>query len=550
MVQLKYIETQEYLIFNKPIGLNSHSVDSGKDGLVEFLAEKTQQKLHTVSRLDQTTSGLILFAKDASVTRINQLWSEPSTIKTYLFLTDRKIDLAKISELENTHIFLSSDHNQKSPHFNLKTEIIKDGKNYHSHLNKNSNSETEFVFQKQIGSMYLWKAILHTGKTHQIRLHCANIKIPILGDSLYQGSAFYRTCLHSLSLSIDNKTHSSDYPLWANPDAEKFLLLNPDLQIIFEAIEKRKQIYDLSPNDCFRWLHQDLPGLKLDQFGQYLYLYDYSEDAKFSGKIAEAIAQKFKLPIFVRKMQNRGEDPNENDLTLYSFQEDIRKNVTEPITWTAQENEILFELRTHQGLSPGLFLDQRENRRWVLQNSKNKSVLNLFSYTSGFSLAAAKAEASVVDTVDVSKNFIEWSKQNFSINNLLPTENNPTPASKYNFWVQDCLFFLKMSIKKNKQWDLIICDPPTFGRSQNGVFQIEKNFEQLLKEIFASTSVGGKVLLSSNFEKWSSQDFKKRIQTVLKSSSIEVLPSPYQSLDFDYPHQTSLMKSYIIHKKN
>ena len=241
MVQLKYIETQEYLIFNKPIGLNSHSVDSGKDGLVEFLAEKTQQKLHTVSRLDQTTSGLILFAKDASVTRINQLWSEPSTIKTYLFLTDRKIDLAKISELENTHVFLSSDHNQNSPHFNLKTEIIKDGKNYHSHLNKNPNSETEFVFQKQIGSMHLWKAILHTGKTHQIRLHCANLKIPILGDSLYQGSAFYRTCLHSLSLSIDNKTHSSDYPLWANPDAEKFLLLNPDLQIIFEAIEKRKQ---------------------------------------------------------------------------------------------------------------------------------------------------------------------------------------------------------------------------------------------------------------------------------------------------------------------
>ena len=70
-----------------------------------------------------------------------------------------------------------------------------------------------------------------------------------------------------------------------------------------------------------------------------------------------------------------------------------------PEKWIALESQIQVELRRDQGFSPGLFLDQRSNRRWISEKSKNKSVLNLFSYTSVFSVAAAIGGANQITTV-------------------------------------------------------------------------------------------------------------------------------------------------------
>jgi 23S rRNA (cytosine1962-C5)-methyltransferase len=141
--------------------------------------------------------------------------------------------------------------------------------------------------------------------------------------------------------------------------------------------------------------------------------------------------------------------------------------------------------------------------------------------------------------VDVSQNFIEWSKRNFEINQVASSD-------LFRFWVQDCLFFMKMSVKKEKKWDLVICDPPTFGRSKNGVFQIEKNFDELLQNIFSCTEKNGRILFSLNFEKWSQQDLIIKVEKALKGQNFTIEKTPFQSLDFDFPHHEHLMKSLII----
>lgn len=541
MVQLRYIETDDFIVFEKPIGLNSHAVDPGKEGLVEFLSEKLSQKLHIISRLDQPTSGLILIAKDPSVQKINTLWEKPETQKVYLLLTDKKYCEA----IAKCPHFISHfpDSTLNSPHFMINTEIKKEGKGFLSLPSSLPNSATEFLFLKSIGNKFLWQATLHTGKTHQIRLHCQNLKMPILGDTLYGGSAFYRVCLHSWKITINQQSFVSSLPVFADSELPSF----PTSQIILEAIHKRQENYTLDNSDCFRWLHQEVPGLKLDQFGKYLYLYDYENHTSTNLAIPKLLVDKLQLPLFVRKMQNRGSNPNENSLFLYEPKSHTLTPTSEMLRWQAMENEICFELRTHQGLSPGLFLDQRENRQWVKNNSHNKTVLNLFSYTSGFSLAAAIGGAKTVDTVDVSKNFIEWSQQNFEINKIdLQAKENV--EKKFRFWVQDCLLFLKIAKKKNKKWDMIICDPPTFGRSKNGIFQIENNFEEIINDIFSLLENKGVILLSLNYEKWSQVEIERRVKISLQGCKFELKRSPYQSLEFDYPHQTPLMKSLLICK--
>ncbi len=543
MVRLCYEETDEFIIFKKPIGLNTHAVDLGKDGLVEFLSEKLKQKLYPVSRLDQATSGIILFAKESSVQKISKLEADKKIVKEYLLLTDRPFNLSVAHELDKCHFAFLKNHSEEKPHFLIKTEITQNDKIYRSLLNSHTNAESEFLFVEKMGESYLWSVRLHTGKTHQIRLHCQNLQMPILGDSLYQGTSFYRLCLHSAKLTLSERTYDSDLPLWAEDFASQFLNLKRELQIILEAIEKRKLNYQMDSNDCFRWLHQEIPVLKLDQLGEYLYLYDYSSKASFSDEVIELISKSFKKSVFIRHMKNRGDDPNDNNLWIFRFQHQKREKVIEPISWTAYENGSKYELRTHQGLSPGLFLDQRENRRWVFENSKGKNILNLFSYTGGFSLMAAAGGANGIDTVDVSQKFIQWSQKNFEINDLVTSDSE----KKFRFWVQDCLVFLKIAVKKKKKWDLIVLDPPTFGRSKFGVFQIEKNFDELLKNVSLLVSKGGKVLLSTNFEKWNYFDLTSRVKKTLTGSNYQIFKAPSQSLDFDYPHQNSLMKSMIIH---
>lgn len=540
MVQLKYTETDDFILFYKPLGLNSHAVDVNKEGLVEFLSQKLAQKLHLVSRLDQSTSGIILLAKDQAVQKMNDLWNTEHVHKEYLLLTKEKTDLSRWQNKFSAALVIKNNQ-PESLHFHIKTDIQKNGKDFQSYLNASPNSETEFIFEKQIGNYYLWRAILHSGKTHQIRLHCQNLGMPIVGDELYGGVPFYRICLHSLKLKIQNSLFETELPLWANEKAFEFVKEEPLIQQIREALFFRQQVYTFEKDDVLRWLHQEIPGIKLDQYGEILYLYDYQGYTKKNLQIPQLISQMLKLTLFVRQMQDRGDDPNQNYLFKYDPVAEKLIESKESYTWMAKENDASFELRTQQGLSPGLFLDQRENRRWVSEQAAGKRVLNLFSYTSGFSVLSAKAKAKEIDTVDVSSNFIEWSKKNFEINQIELNED-------YRFWVQDCLFFLKMSVKKEKKWDLIICDPPTFGRSKNGVFQIEKNFEELIQSIFYCTQSGGKILLSLNYEKWSYQDITNRVRKALGGKRFVLIKTPFQSLDFDFPHQESLMKSLIISK--
>jgi 23S rRNA (cytosine1962-C5)-methyltransferase len=174
-------------------------------------------------------------------------------------------------------------------------------------------------------------------------------------------------------------------------------------------------------------------------------------------------------------------------------------------------------MQRSEGLSPGLFLDQGRQRRWVYELCREgevQSILNLFAYTGGFSVAAALGGAKEVVSVDLSKKYLEWIKRNFALNNLTP--------EKFEFWSVDSQRFLEGSVRRNRKFDLVVCDPPSFSRSPDGVFQVEKAYSRLIELSLGSLNADGLMQFSCNYQKWTIVDFQLAMKEVANKNQKRV----------------------------
>ena len=493
-MQLHFYRGRDLVFIDKPRGFSTHATDSGQPGIVDFFEKSLNQKLYIVHRLDKTTSGALVFATTPE--RAHELaigFQEKTIQKKYWFITDRPSNQDSFSE--------SSLIDQKEAY-------------------------TDFKRIKRSPFFELWQATPLTGRTHQIRKHAQKLGLNILGDTTYGGTAFPELCLHAFEISIPGEE------TWQCPAPRIFerlgLLKNQKLSGWLSQIDRRQRLFNFlkNPHQCLRLIHTD--DFRLDLYGQQLWAYWYYDKAPTSEDILafETVARILGRPWLLKFMQDRGQDPN---------QKTIWKSEDFGDQWQAQEENIIYQLRENSGQSAGLFLDQGEQRKSVQRVSKNKTVLNLFSYTCGFSVAAALGGAKQVTSVDASSNFLNWGKENFALNGLAP-EN-------YEFFTQDVILFLEGAAKRGRQFDLIICDPPSFGRFKKEVFRLEKDLPALLNLCSRCLRPGGELLFSCNFEGWSADELIKRIKKQLPKAKVELNPP---RLDYELPQEEALMKSVWI----
>ncbi|UTY23880.1 class I SAM-dependent methyltransferase [Treponema denticola] len=160
-----------------------------------------------------------------------------------------------------------------------------------------------------------------------------------------------------------------------------------------------------------------------------------------------------------------------------------------------KEGECFFYINVEDYLDSGLFLDHRPARSMVFQEAKIKKVLNLFSYTGSFSVHAAKGGAASVDSVDLSNTYLNWAKENLKLNKLFDEEKTRLIKS-------DVIVFLKKAIEKQKKWDLIICDPPTFSNSKSAdIFDVNRDWLNLCLLCLKVLAKNGKLYFSTNSQK-------------------------------------------------
>ena len=149
--------------------------------------------------------------------------------------------------------------------------------------------------------------------------------------------------------------------------------------------------------------------------------------------------------------------------------------------------DLKFNLKQMGFKHTGLFPEQAVNWNYLrdkIKNRKNVNVLNLFAYTGGASIACLKEGASVVH-VDSSKGMIDWAKSNVKLNNL--------GDKPIRFIVDDTIKFVKREIRRGHKYDIIIMDPPSYGKGANGeIWSLEKdlyNLVNLVQELLSDNPI-------------------------------------------------------------
>ena len=171
----------------------------------------------------------------------------------------------------------------------------------------------------------------------------------------------------------------------------------------------------------------------------------------------------------------------------------------EPGKILVRENGFSYEVEPAAGYSSGLFLDQRLNRHWVAALG-SKRMLNLFAYTCSFTVCAAAGGAETC-SVDAAKRVLGCGRENLQLNGI-------DPADGHRFLADDAMKVVPRLAKRGETFDLIVLDPPTFGRADGRVFQIEKDLSGLVRDCFEILAPGGWLLVSCNYAEWDSHDLR------------------------------------------
>ena len=199
-----------------------------------------------------------------------------------------------------------------------------------------------------------------------------------------------------------------------------------------------------------------------------------------------------------------------------------------------KENGLSYWIDFQSGYSQGLFLDQRLNRQRLRELGPGKTVLNTFAYTCSFGVAAASAGAKVVN-LDLSRNYLEWGQENYRLNDLKPEESD--------FIYGDVFDWLGRLARRDRRFDLVVLDPPTFSRSRtSGVFQAEKDYGALLQRALRVIEPGGILLCCLNAHHVSATGFRYILKNSLPSCvDLRQMPMPQDFPGSDY------LKSFWVH---
>jgi 23S rRNA (cytosine1962-C5)-methyltransferase len=316
-------------------------------------------------------------------------------------------------------------------------------------------------------------------------------------------------------------------------DRRRIQLERPWLtQRLQEAIELRRHHAGLHDTTAYRLVNAEgdgLPGLTIDRYGDYLMLQLYSAAWRPHLKLVTQILQELLKPLGIyeksrpqktRELEAAGDTKNYGRLLA---------GKAAPQRLEVKENGLAYLVSLEQGLNTGLFLDQRRNRRDLMQRVKGKRVLNLFAYTGAFSVASAAAGAAQVTSVDASPSYTEWARDNFSANRIDP--------KRHEFIVADCLSALSKMAQSGKRYDVILMDPPSFSTTAKSRFTTRGGTSDLVAAALPLLTGNGLLITSSNHQKVDVAEYLKEVRrgALQASCDLRVISLLGQAEDFPYP---------------
>jgi len=292
------------------------------------------------------------------------------------------------------------------------------------------------------------------------------------------------------------------------------------------AFSLREQLVSSNNTNAYRLVHaesDDLPGLIVDQYADVVVIQLLSWGvevwretiASLLAKITSTKSIYERSDVDSRKLEGL---PDRKNVVLG---EDIEDEVQ------ILENGIPFLVDVKHGHKTGFYLDQRKNRNRLQSYSKDKEVLDCFSYSGGFTINALLGGAKSVIALDESGDAIELARKNVDLNHL--------DQSKIKFIQTDVFKELRTFRDQGKQFDLIILDPPKFAPTRSQVSKASRGYKDINLLAFKLLRPGGMLFTFSCSGGIDAELFQKIVAGAALDAGVEAQIIEKLSQDSDHP---------------
>ncbi len=325
-------------------------------------------------------------------------------------------------------------------------------------------------------------------------------------------------------------------------------------QKIQDAISTRDSI-KLSDTNSYRLIHGEndgLPSFIADKYADVIVVKIYSlmwlpylEDMM---DILIKNTNCHKLVLRLSRNVKQGECYGLTDGQII-YTQDNKTQSTEKLLDTTTHNDeivifkefgILFSANVIKGHKTGYFLDHRYNRHQVGLISKNKEVLDIFSYAGGFSVHAMSGGASKVTSIDISKQALDMSSKNMELNGF--------DKNKHELISGDAFEIIEEFVNQKRKWDIVIVDPPSFAKRKDEVDRALESYRKLAVGAIKLVREGGTLIMASCSSRVEAELFFKTIEDSFYSTGIifRLMQKTYHDIDhpIGFPEGAYLKTGY------
>lgn len=496
------LEDSALLAIDKPSGVPSQEARQGAgDDLARRVAMYLEERdgvapyLGIHQRLDRDTSGIVLYAKDP---RANPALAAQ--------LEGREVAKRYLAGVVGWGPAAQATlRDRLGPPRDGRVAIARDGKIAITHAS---------VLERR-GDRALLEIAIETGRTHQIRAQLAHAGAPIAGDRIYGGAPAPRLMLHASRLELVHPRE--DRPIAPSaPPPRVFDAWLEGRPIAIEdalelAVERRFALGRSEETNAFRLVHEEadgIPGIAADVYDDWLLLHVRGGDET---PAIDALERLGFAGIYVKRHPKQANDLDDTERERCAPRQPLRGRAA-PEELAIREDGIEYLVRLGDGMSTGIFLDQRENRARVRAMAGGARVLNLFSYTCAFSVAAAIGGAKATVSVDASGAALDRGRANLARSRLDPAAHRTVRA--------DALEWLERAARRGERFDLVCCDPPTYSSTDRGRWTSGKQWRALAALCLGVLAPGGALLATSNDRRMSQHDLRRHVREAARERGI------------------------------
>lgn len=297
---------------------------------------------------------------------------------------------------------------------------------------------------------------------------------------------------------------------------------------ISEAAQKRAHLYESEDTTAFRVFNGEgdgIGGLTIDFFNGFYMVSWYSEGMySFREDVYHALNNVVNTRGVYEKLRF---DTNGQ----YVEQDDYVSGEKGEFPLIVMENGMNFAVDLNDGAMTGIFLDQR-NVRKVLRDkySEGKTVLNTFSYTGAFSVAAALGGSIGTTSVDLAKRSLPKTIEQFAVNGI--------DYESQDIKVMNVFDYFSYAARHGLKFDVVVLDPPSFARTKKMTFSTAKDYPKLLKDALNITNDDGIIIASTNNASFNMKKFKTFIDKAFTETNrrYKILEEHQLPEDFTVPH--------------